>query len=304
MKVKRTKKIKQVNTVWLCLLCICAGLFMAGCIDEDRDGCHTTYTLMVKAYDVNQQELPAAEVSDVSLFVFDGNGAFVERIDTRTHEDITIQATPGEGMHLVAWGNVGDECHAYSAMLPGDPKDRGFLYLLPDPLRELHSLSPDDLFLGEKDIPTPEQAGGRIVLPVYRQVGSLAITVRRLKAFTGFDDDDYSVVVKGTRSVLDFSGQLSGDPVAYRPEGSFIIHEDDRDEFHVPPFHLFPEEDALSIEIYYGSQLVASVSENADGTPVTIQTEMLTNVLIDLRTTVNVSISLTPWGEEQIWKEF
>lgn len=290
---------KRIKTISLCLI-VC---LMFGCIREDTTGCDLTYTLVVKAYDLYDQELSSGEVSDVSLFVFDSNKVFIERIDARINENIVVRTSPGENTHFVAWGNVGGECHAYSSILPGDSKDIGFVHLLPDPRSEFHFLSPNDLFLGEKNTLNDGQTN-EIVLPVYRQVGSLAVTVRHLKTFTRSDEGDYYVVVREGYSVLDFSGKLSGDKVTFRPDGSYVVHSDDDDEFYVPPFHLYPEADGIHIDIYKGSQLIASVSENADGQPITIRTEMLTNVLIDLRTTLSVNISLTPWGEEQVWKEF
>lgn len=294
---------KIIKRTLLYLLCVSAW-FITGCIGEDRDDCPEIYTLVVKAYDIYNRELFSEEVVDISLFVFDSNGVFLERVETRTHEAISIQNPTVEPVHLVAWGNVTHEYHAYSAMSPGDTKDRGFLYLLPDPRSEFLSLSPNDLFWGEIDISGKEPMGESVVLPVYRQVGSLSVTVRGLKAFTGNADDDYSVVVRGSCSVLDFFGQLSGDQVIYWPAGTYTIADDDQDEFHVPPFRLFPETGAITIDIYRGSQLITSVSENADGTSIAIQTEMQTNVLIDLKAIVSVSVSLTSWGEEHVWKEF
>lgn len=277
---------------------------MVGCIDEkNTDDCAITYTLVVKAYDLSGKALSSEEVSDVSLFIFDGNYTFIERIDTRINESIAIQVPRAEDAHFVAWGNVVGECYAYAPILPGDPKDVSFIHLLPDPRSDAHYLSSNDLFLGERNISDSKQAS-EIVVPIYRQVGSLAITVRHLNTFTGYDDGDYSIVVRESHSVLDFSGRPSGKKVTFRPDGSYVAGSDNKGEFYVPPFYLLPEANTIYIDIYRESQLIASVSENTDGKPITIQTGVLTNVLIDLRAMISVSVSLTPWGKAQIWKEF
>ncbi|NDV85046.1 FimB/Mfa2 family fimbrial subunit, partial [Bacteroides sp. 51] len=106
---------------------------------------------------------------------------------------------------------------------PGRHKDYYQVSLLPLTRAMAYSLSPDDLFRGEITLDGNDESDTTIELPIYRETGSLTITVRGLTAFAGFADHNYSIQVRETPSVIDFYGDLSGDKVAYQPTSSFTI---------------------------------------------------------------------------------
>lgn len=275
---------------------------LTGCIKEDRDDCSHSHTLTVRAYDNSGSELSRSDVRDVVLYVFDDGLRFVGRIDTRVGQPVAVSAPKGEEVHIVGWGNLGGGLQSCTEPGAGGHKDDFRVELLPHTRALSYALSPGDLFRGEITL-TGEGQGGERILPVYRETGSMAVVVRNLKHFTGFDDG-FSIEVRDTRSAVDFHGKPAGGRVAYRPAGSFRSDGFGGREYHVPPFNLLPEESDIHIDIYHGTDLVATVSQDSSGNPVTVKKGLLTNVLVDLRSAVAVSVSLTPWGEEQLWKEF
>ena len=285
---------------------------LSGCLKDDLDDCGTTYTLTVRPYDHEGEPLSRKDVAEVVLYVFDSAFCSLERIDTHVGQTVTINAPKGKSLHIVGWGNLGggrENCTGYE---PGRHKDYYQVNLLPLTRAMAYSLSPDDLFRGEitlgdsKDNNVSSNSSNSsttIELPIYRETGSLAIIVRGLTAFAGFADHNYSIQVRETPSVIDFYGDLSGDKVAYQPTGSFATNTL-REEYYTPPFNLLPEEQGIHIDIYHGTELITTISRDNAGQPIAIKKGQLTNVLIDLSSSLSVNMELTPWGEEKLWKEF
>ncbi|NDV84980.1 FimB/Mfa2 family fimbrial subunit, partial [Bacteroides sp. 51] len=262
-------------------------------------------TLTVRPYDHAGEPLSRKDVAEVVLYVFDSELCSLEKIDTHVGQTVTINAPRGKSLHIVGWGNLGggrENCTSYE---PGRHKDYYQVSLLPLTRAMAYSLSPDDLFRGEITLGDSSESNSNttIELPIYRETGSLTITVRGLTAFAGFADHNYSIQVRETPSVIDFYGDLSGDKVAYQPTSSFTIGAA-REEYYTPPFNMLPEEQGIHIDIYHGTELVTTISQDNTGQPIAIKKGQLTNVLIDLRSSLSVSMELTPWGEEKLWKEF
>ena len=287
------------------LLCgMAAAVAATGCIKDDLSDCVETCHLTVRAYaqQGDTRELGTDEVGDVKLFLFDVDGRFLRGIDTRIGERVGVGIPPGETVRVVAWGNLGRNAQSHTLPGEGDPLDGCLVGLLRDVRSPEHSLSPADLFRGGIVLTAPADAG-ETALPIYREVGSMAVTVRNLKVFAGFPDDGYRIVVRGTSSGIGFDGQRSGDGASYLPAGAFASGLNNPDHL-TPPFNLIPEESGVTIDIYHGDQLVASVSRDREGNPITVEKSLLTNVLIDLRTSSLVSMSFTGWGDYVAWKEF
>lgn len=294
--------VKSIKKELLRIMCLAAlALSVTSCLKEDLTDCYDSYTLKVKAYNNEGGVLTRKDVQDVILYVFDSDYHFVERIDTRVEESVTITTKNKKGLHIVGWGNLGSNLQDYTDPEVGTHKDECQVSLLADARRANFALSPADLFRGEITV-GKEERKGETILPVYRETGSMTITVRNLKPFAGFDDDNYSVVVRETASAIDFSGSHSGEMVSYAPDGLFVLNSG-KEDYYVPPFNKLPSS-GLYIDIYHGTRLVVSVSADNAGNAIKVEKGLLTNVLIDLKALVSVSLSLTPWGEEQFWKEF
>lgn len=60
----------------------------------------------------------------------------------------------------------------------------------------------------------------------------------------------------------------------------------------------------IEIDIYHDGSLVTTVKNDSDGRPLRALRGQVLNVLVDFRLQVDVIVSLTPWGETQVWKEF
>ena len=299
--------VKRMTKVIPGLLCLVAlAVSLTSCLKDDLDGCDDKHTLTVRAYDHAGTELSRREVEEVMLYVFDSDLCFVERINTHVGRTVTLNAPRGEEIHVVGWGNLDSGQQSYTQHEAGSHKDYHYVRLLPHTRVMSYSLSPADLFRGE--ITLSGESGGsggnsENTLPIHRETGSMAITVRGLITFAGHADHNYSIEVRETPSVVDFYGNLSGNKVAYRPTGSFTIGASN-EEYYVPPFNLLPEASGIRIDIYHGTDLVTTISRDNAGDPIVVEKGKLTNVLVDFRTSLNVSVALTPWGEEQLWKEF
>jgi hypothetical protein len=302
MKVKR---ITYLPLHLLALLCLSATASFTGCISDTLSDCDVPHSITVRAYvRGSNAELGADDVKDLSLFVFDGESRFMYRIETAIGERVTLYAPRGEDLHIVAWGNLKEGAQTFTEPEPGD--------LLIDYLVELLPLtqasgprfagSPGDLFRGEITI-TSDEFRGEKILPIYREVGSMAITLRNLKAFTGYNDNNFSVAIRETYSVMDFSGRMKGGMVSYQPVGTFVNNVS-RDEYQIPPFNMFPEETGVMIDIFHGDELIATISTDRSRNPIIVEKDKLTNVLIELKASVSVGVELSGWGETVTWKEF
>ena len=296
------KRIKNVIPTLMSLLVL--ALSMTGCLKDDLDNCGTNHTLTVRAYDNEGTALSRKDVAEVVLYVFDSKLCSVEKINTHVGQTVTVNAPKGKQLHIVGWGNLSggrQSCIDYEA---GCHKDYYQVNLLPHTRAMSYSLSPDDLFRGDITLAVDGQAGStEVELPIYRETGSMAITVRGLTTFAGYPDHDYSIQVRETPSAIDFYGTLSGNRVAYRPTGSFATNAL-REEYYAPPFNLLPEEAGIHIDIYHGTELIATISSDNTGQPILAEKGRLTNVLIDFNVELSVNMELTPWGEEKLWKEF
>lgn len=294
------RKLKTKLSRQVCILALAA--VATSCIDEKAGDCDITRTLTVRAYDNTGTELTGSEVGDVKLYVFDTGRRFTRCIDTRLGQTVSVDSPYGEDIHIVGWGNLEGGNQTYPQPIGGEPQNSLQVSLLPDTRATAYAYPPDDLFLGEITIAASEGDGDKL-LPVYRQMGSMVVTVRGLKAHAGYSDNDYRIEVHETPSAIDFYGNLTGTNAGYRPQGSFVTNNS-REEYYVPVFNLTPEAAGVTIEIYHDTQLIASLSTGNGGTPIAVMKGELTNVLVDFGARVSVTVSLTGWGSEQVWKEF
>lgn len=291
------------NVIARYLCYFAAALVMSACAKEDMSGCTFTCTFTVKAYGENNAELTSDVVSDVILYVFDKDRLFVKEIDAKIGDKVSIDYPEGDEMHVVGWGN-----------LKGNAQERGVINvgehisscsnISLKPTTRAHEVcdSPDDLFSGSitalRNISERE-----LVLPIYRKTGSMNITLLKLQDAAGFYDNDYSIVVRETFNQFDISGNVTGNrTAAYRPTAAFVYNPGlVQTVYYVHDFKLLPDDTGVVIDIYHGSTLFTTIS-SCNGLPITIEEGKLTNVLIDFTGSVSVHISMTPWGEKQIWK--
>jgi hypothetical protein len=293
------RRITYIPLRLLCLLALAASF--AGCLKENLDDC---YYMTIQACERGSDvELNIDNVKDLSLFIFDEDFRFMYKIETGIREKVTILRPKNKDLNIVGWGNLKQGAQTFAGPKPGDLLADCFVGLKPRvrASETLYADSPDDLFRGELSIAGDDRKNDKVLL-VYREVGSLTTTLRHLKAFTGYNDNNFSIADRETFSMMDFSGRMMGGMIAYQPAGSFV-NNGGREEYYVPSFNMFPRETGVRIDIFHGGDLVATVSTDRSGNPLIIEKGKLTNVLIDLNASVNVSVELTDWGHNYVWKE-
>ncbi len=270
---------------------------LVGCIGEGSMECFDKrYPIIVRAYDTEGVALSGSEVTGVVLYVFDGQEQFLHSIPVRLDETVWLDKM-GEDLCVVAWGNLNGRNRIHLSSTVSD----SYMELMQNETPGSGEQIPmsDDLFLGSLLIKKSEQPAEK-ELPIYRKMGSLAITVRNLDKVTGSYNDDYSFYVSDTYSRIGFDSRLSGNRVTYIP--SFTGNAK---EYKMEPFLMVPEEHGVSVEITCNGSWFTTVSQKNDGSPITIYPGLLTNLLIEFRgVEMNVSTTLSPWGQVENWKEF
>ena len=275
-----------------------------GCVKEDMDDCDIPYSLTVRAYERGtNNELSTGDVSDLTLFVFDKELRFTHKIETALGQRVDLSAKRREDLHIVAWGNLTQGRQSYTDPQVGDHLDDCFVELDARTRAVSYVHSPGDLFRGDLTIAASDLEGDK-TLPIHREVGSMEIILRDLKGFSGFNDEDFHVEVRETFSAIDFRGQYTGDAVAYLPGGVFRTNAGGRQEYYVEAFNLLSNETGVYIDIYHGSDLIATASMDGQSNPLVVEKDKLTHVLIDLKAGISVSVALTDWEGDYIWKEF
>lgn len=298
------KNYGMIHTITKCLCLLTAMVGMAGCAHEDTSGCATSFSIIVKAYGENNVELSSAEVNDVILYIFDEERLFVEEIETQLGTRVEVEAPTGDEIHVIAWGNLLGGNQSRCNMFAGDHISTAYITLNAATSADMHC-NPDDLFFGVNTAKKEDRASD-VLIPMLRKTGSMNVTILKLKEATGYDDENFSLVVRETYNQFDVSGNVTGNRVAaYAQSGSFEYSQSLAQEaFLVSDFNLIPDLTGIAIDIYHGADLLHTVDAHSGNSPILVEEGKLTNVLIDLSGNVNVQMTMTPWGQRQVWKVF
>ncbi|MDR0421748.1 MAG: FimB/Mfa2 family fimbrial subunit [Proteiniphilum sp.] len=293
---------KNTNTPLkpLCLLALAVSL--TGCTDNHQDEYDALYPITVQAcVSGSNTRLESGSIKDLSLFVFDRNYRFMYKIETGTGKEITIRKPVGESLHIVTWGNLAEGAQTLTEPKPGDRPDACLVELQPRVRTSVPPCagSPGDLFRGEITLSDNERDGEK-KLSIYREVGSMTVTLQNLENCPGYDDGNFRLTVHETHSMMNFKGELQGDMIAYLPAGSI-----DGKRYCTPPFNMFPGE-SVRISIHHGDRHIATVSADRRGEPITVERDRLTKVLIDLETasSVTADVEVAGWMRYEMEKEF
>ena len=308
----RPNRIKRVSLQLVCALALPTSF--AGCNVGDNEGycCDTepetvTLDFAVRAFHNTGTELTSEDVDDVVLFVYDEDLHFQKSVDAHVGQSVSIEVPAGMDIHVVGWGNLDKEMHDFDEPEVGEHLSDHSIDLrthdgtrAPTPVH-----SPDDLFRGDVTV-QQERQDGEFTMALSREVGSMTITIRGLRRGTA-PTDDYSVVVHGLSTGIDFTGdQTGGDQTSYHPAGLFG-GGGVADEYYVPVFNMLPSS-GMQIDIYRGSELIGSVTTDSSGKYIHVGQGIQTNILIDFgggdNASLGVSVSLTDWGEDELWREF
>lgn len=273
---------------------------MAGCVREDSADCRTPFRFMVKAYDADRvTELTNASVADVVLYIFDKDNLFAKEIETTVGSTIEIIAPAGDQFTVVALGNLGGGNQTRPVFNVGDHISSRSVELITTRATKTYQ-APDDLFMGSVIVSKETYASGSgQIIPMYRKTGKMNITIRGLKQYFSFADNDFSIEANSTRRAISFDGSQAVGAVSYLPTGTFNASG----EFIVPSFNLFAASD-ITIDIYHGSILLTTISTINGTDPITVTEGMTTNVLISYLGSINVTVAITNWGTEAVWKQY
>lgn len=300
---------KHISTIFYITLLLVSAV-LPGCIKEEGGAdCPTAaHYLMVRSYDADNKEITGTgAVRDVVLYVFDHNGAYLGKITGMENTPIPLTYPEGANLHIVGWGNSGGGNQVMPDLAAGTPLANASVKLINTKADnpETNVSSPDDLFWGNTDVSlvTPQGETGEIRhdLSVKRKAASMNISVKGLQGWANTTDTDFSIVVHGSRNTIDFGGNNTGDPAAYKP--ALLLNNNGI--FTTGIFNTFPSGDiVVSIDIYKGTNKIYTVAADKMGKPFVLQEGRLLNVFIDFTGTGNVSFTVTEWGKIDINQEF
>lgn len=284
----------------LCLLL--AGQVVAGCIRDRGAECFDSYAFRVMAYSLVDGREIASEVGDVVLYVFDRNEQFFEEIETTVGSRVSVRVPMGETITVVAWGNLSGGNPKRPAPKTGAGIDDCIVQLTPQSRSAVTYAQPSgNLFRGSVTASKPDLKGGEKVIPLYQATGSMSITVRGLEPYIR-TNGDFSVIVKETRSSIDFRGNLGGDKISYSPSGAF----DAEGNYLIPQFSMLPSgaDDRICIMLLYEDRLWQTVSSDSSGAPLVVEAGYNTRVEIDLGAKLSVKVSVVSWEDSEVGKEY
>lgn len=287
---------KRVGIFARNILLLC-GLLATGCITEDLSDCVTTYVLHAKVQATVDDDV--ADVKDVVLYIFDHNGLFVEAIDTTVGSGVPVRLSKGKSATVIAWGNLSGENQTRPAPDVGDPLAMCSINLITASRVGESCRSPDDLFYGALTLTQNDMAGNKDIF-IYRRTGKMAIIIKGWESyFPDAESTDLSVVVDGSYGSLNFSGVAHGEKISFSPRGEV----NGANEYDIKPFGMF-QCDSLSISVAAQGYPSITVDRDDQGRHIGIIAGGISNVLLDLRFSVRVSVVLTGWRTETVWKDF
>ncbi|WP_221409269.1 FimB/Mfa2 family fimbrial subunit [Dysgonomonas alginatilytica] len=283
-------------------------LSFSACIKDDFPNCNTTLLLQIKAIDATGQDITASgEAGGAKLYVFDKNQRLIQQlpvsaddIQNRTRIQLLIKGT--NSFSVVVWSNLNGNQQADS-LANGISMNQAFVQLKKN--AEGYAVNPDDLFFGILNM-NSSSANSDITLEdnitIQRKTAIVNIMVKGLDAQAA---NDYYFIIKGAKEdTYNFKGNLVGSPIDYKQSGEFNTSNT---QFISSPFSMYPlsEGNSLTIYIYKGEELIATANtNNVNGGNIVPVEGVTTNVLIDVRSSLNVNIIVTDWNDVYHWFEW
>lgn len=293
---------KYRSCLQMLFISLVAAFVTMGCTEEDISQCAPdTYRLTVKAFDADGKELTAETVKEVSLYVFDQNKQFLGvHTQTTLGQSVELNYPAHEQLTVVAWGNGQQGHQTMPTLTVGDKMETAFVSLIQTKAAMATVQSPDDLFHGYIAL-SKENLKVENQLPTYRKTSGVAITARKLRQFANANDNNFTYVLRQTGNKINFEGKEAGDCSNYIPAASFT---ENKDEFIAPIFNILATASDIEVDIFHGEIHVATITKAPDGTPLKVEAGKVLNILIDFTGDITVSVTVTPWGVQHVWKEF
>lgn len=291
------------------ILILISLLCFSSCIKDDFPDCNTTLFLQIKAVNITGQDITSSgEAGGANVYVFDENQHFVEQIaisstDIQNKTPIKIFHKGISNFSVIVWSNLNGRQQADS-LTTGISMSQAFIQLKKN--AEGYAQNPDDLFQGILNIENNKHANSNVTLEetvtIERKTALLNIMV---KGLSNQPAHNYYFIIKGaSKNTYNLKAELVGDSIRYRQSGEFNTSNS---QFISAPFSMFPlpEGGRLTISIYDGENLIATAETNdKDGSNIVPIVGVTTNVLIDLRASLNVNIVVTDWADVYHWLEW
>lgn len=291
------------NSLGVLVTVLVTAFVAAGCIKEDLTGCYEPkFTLQVRAFDADGKEVGSETVKDVTLYIFDENKKFIDSRQVTLWESVILDYPDHDTLTLVAWGNCKQGHQTMPALQKGDYLETAFVSLIQTQARKISLIpeagSPDDLFHGIVNITTDDASGKQ--LDIRRKTSGVVITTRYLKEYVGTTEGEFSYSLRKSSDKLDFYGKPNGMDISYCPDASF----NGTDDFVSSIFNILPTDADIKIDIFHQDVLQTTIVSDNQGRPIRAVEGRLLNVFINFKGNISVSVSVTRWGEKEVWKEF
>lgn len=291
---------KSRNCLQLLFIFMVAAFVLTSCTKEDLSECPASYNLTIKAFDTDNADITNTDaVKEVSLYLFDASKNYLAIQSAPIGKTVELNHPEHEQLYVVAWGNSMGGNQMMPTFKVGDKLETAFVSLNKTKASLPTVQSPDDLFYGAVEL-TKESQNIEKELPIRRRTSSVMITAHKLKEFASASDNDFSYILRKSTDKLDFYGKPNGTDVSYRPAAAF----DHTGQFKSPIFNILSTSTPIEIDIYHGSVLIATVIGDSKGNPFKAVEGKLLNILIDFSLEVSVTVTITDWGKQEIWKEF
>ncbi len=298
-------------------------LIANGCIRDKLTDCPPTEIVYLRVIDINSGDdiTDEGRVKEATLFVFDQNRKFIERIDINAgylEDEIIIPLkgyTAGE-FYVSAWGNIS----AYidnARIAPGEDYDDDFLKLF-DAGKSMKQ-SPNEMFFGLKKIYIAEAATRtteiqREEVDITQINAGLSVTVRGLPDEAAAEDYYFRLLrqnigynfwgepIEGNYEIRE-GGTFNSDGEFISRQPVFLIHSAEPeaiDESNCTILHLYqkgatPEQDI---------DLTGAILQDREEQYIFLARGTTTHILIDLTADLRVQMAVTSWDEIYLWDEW
>jgi hypothetical protein len=303
-----------------------AGAMLQGCAKlykEDMEDCYegVSVALHVDPSTSGADEAAAAAEHAV-LYVFDGEGRFLERRETEIGKVELLSHQEAGPLTVVGWINNHDSFDA-TEFHDTSLRESGLVTLTRTGATrtEAHSSTrsatrdagddhrlPTDLFYGETAL-----VNERMSLTVEhkdlfagRLTGQATVTVRGLRDYSGIRDDDFHIVVSPTAGAVDFFGNLHSYDTGHSVDCGFAPMSGD---YVTGNFNLLPTDadTPLTVQIWHrgtDTLIYETDANHAGGDDIHIHSDRTTHILIDFSRDISISIEQARWNSSASWKTY
>lgn len=248
------------------------------CIREDMDDC-LQYSLKVKAVDVDGNDITTSgTLTSVDIYLFDENG-FLRMVPQGSSTDFLLGADKDKPLTLVAWGNLKSDTLKMPELAVGTSLKDARIELIQK--EDGYHLPATDIFYSRQEVTGASTRGvleETLVLTLERRVAGMTIRTKNLEKKFGAGTPCHFVVY-GVGNALNFMGEPIGGTVGYQPT---VQHTAEKD-VQAPAFRILPtpQENALSLSLCRGNQVLFTVTTDSEGKPLTAKPGEYLNVAID-----------------------